>query len=244
MTISIGGTFLIPVRLGGVATEAKSNLHEYHKDDMGNGGRKKICKKCNADLTEADIIKGIEISKGQVVTFTKEELDSLPLSTTKNIEIDRFVQAGDVNPLLTDKTYHISPDEVGVTAFNLLFEGLKKTGKVAVGKVAISRRENLCVIRPTGKSLVLSTLYWSGEMKESPAVPASEVSDVQVDLITQVIGKFSKPFRHDDYSDNYMDALNKMAEDKLAGKDIVITSQPEVPQQNIEDALKALAESE
>jgi len=242
MAISIGGAFLIPIRLDGIAREAKSNLHEYHKDDMGAGGRKSYCKTCNKELSKEDIVKGLEISKGQVVTFSKEELDSLPLATTKNIEVDRFIQASEINPLSYETTYYLAPDEVGIQAFNLFTEGLKKLKKVAIGKVAVRQRESLCVIRPNNGGLVMSTLYWANEMKDAPQVPKSEVTTTQLDLITQVIGKFSKPFNHGDYSDKYLDALNQMAQDKLAGKTVSVAATQAQPQQNLEDALKALVE--
>jgi len=240
MSISIGGMFLIPVKLDNIAKEAKSNLHEYHKDDMGAGGRKKICKACGKDITEDDIVKGLEVSKGNVVTFSKEELASLPLSTTRNIEIDRFVEAKELNPLTFDTGYYLSPQEVGAeSAFNLLMEGMKKLGKVAIGKVAISQRENLCVIRPVNGGMVLSTMFWNSEIKPAPQVPKHQVTDEQTDLITQVIGKYSKPFNHEDYSDKYLDALNVMATKKLAGEVVPVATTQE-PQQNLEDALKAL----
>ena len=242
MAISIGGAFLIPIRLDGIAREAKSNLHEYHKDDMGAGGRKRYCKTCNKELAETDIIKGLEVSKGQVVTFTAEELDSLPLATTKNIEIDRFIQAKELNPLTYETTYYLAPDEVGIQAFNLFAEGLKKLNKVAIGKVAIRQRESLCVIRPHNGGLIMSTLYWAGEMKDAPQVPKAQVTDVQLDLIKQVIGKFSKPLNYADYSDKYLDTLNQMAQDKLTGKIVTIAAPQAQPQQNLEDALKALVE--
>lgn len=238
----VGGTFLIPVKVDTIAKEAKSNLHEYHAADMGAGGRKKYCKKCNAEITDADIVKGVEVTKGQVVTFNKDELASLPLSTTKNIEIDRFVEAGEIDPLLMDTDYYMSPRDGSDNAFNLFTEGMKKLKKVAVGKVAIAQRENLCVIHPVNGKMVMSTMFWNEEMKQPPQLPKTEITDVQLDLITQVIGKFSKPFNHADYSDQYLTALRSMAQKKMNGEVIAVTAEQQ-PQQNLEDALKALVNS-
>lgn len=243
MAISIGGAFLIPVRLDGVAREAKTEMHEYHKKDMGRGGRKTYCKSCLEEIGTDDIVKGIEVVKGQVVTFTPEELAGLPLATTKNIEIDRFCEASELNLLTFNDTYHLAPDEVGVSAFNLFVRGLEKLGKVAVGKVAVRQREHLCVIRPIGGRLVMSTMYWDEEMKGAPNVPGTEVTDVQLDLITQVIGKYSKPFNHADYSDQYLVALREMAQRKLSGDVVAVAEVQAPPQENMEDALRRLAGS-
>jgi len=240
MAISIGGAFLIPVRLDKVVRDSKVSLHEYHKDDMGASGRKAYCKSCGKELSSDDIVKGIEISKGQVVTFNKEELESLPLSTTKNIEVDRFVETRELNQLTFGAPYYIVPDEVGVKAFNLFMEGLKRLNKVAIGKVAIRNRENLCAIRPTPSGLVMSIMCWHDELKDSPTIPKSELSDNEIDLITQVIGKFSKDFVHSDFSDKYNDALKEMADKKLKGETLSVTQEQSQPQQNLEDALKLL----
>lgn len=237
----VGGTFLIPVKVDTIVKIAKSNLHEYHKEDMGSGGRKKYCKVCNKELSEDDVIKGIEITKGKIVTFTKEELASLPLSTTKNIEIDCFIDAGEINPLLMEKDYYMSPDG-SENAFNLFAEGLRRLKKVAIGKVAIAQRENLCVIHFTGGKLLMSTLFWNEEIKQAPLMPKTNITDVQIDLITQVIGKFSKPFNHADYSDQYLNALRNMAQQKINGEAITVIDEQQ-PQENMDDALRALINS-
>ena len=240
MAISIGGAFLIPVRLDKAIRDSKVSLHEYHKDDMGASGRKAYCKSCGKELSSDDIVKGIEVSKGQVVTFSKEELESLPLSTTKNIEIDRFVEARELNQLTFGTPYYIVPDEIGVKAFNLFMAGLKKLNKVAIGKVAIRNRENLCAIRPTSNGMIMSIMCWHDELKEAPTIPKSDFTDNELDLITQVIGKFSKNFVHSDFSDRYNDALKKMADKKLKGEAISVAQEQPQPQQSLEDALKAL----
>jgi DNA end-binding protein Ku len=235
----VGGLLNIPIKLDKATKEDKVSLHEYHKDDMGAGGRKRYCKSCNKELGEADVIKGLEVTKGQVVTFSKEELESLPLSSAKTIDVV-FAEAKEINPLMLDTNYHIVPQDIGSKAFNLFMEGLKKTKKVAVGKVAIKQRENLCVIRPVNGGLDLTTMFWSDELKEVPQVPKAEVTPTELELMQVVITKNTKPFNHADYSDKYNDALLEMAQAKLSGKTITVAVQQQ-PQQNLEDALRALA---
>ncbi len=241
MSISIGGMFLIPVRVEkAISDSSKVTLHEYHKDDMGAGGRKVYCKSCGKELATTDIVKGFEVSKGQVVAFSKEELESLPLSTTKNIEIDGFVEAGKINRTYFDATYFVSPDEASVQAYNLLVHGMKNSGKVAVGKLALRNRENLCIIYTNNSGLILSTMCWHDEAKDCPTIPKVTISDVQAELMSTIINKYSKDFVHTNYSDKYNDALRTMAEQKINGEIISVTPEESKPQ-NLEDALRALA---
>ena len=238
LAICVGGLLNIPIKLDKATRDSKVSLHEYHKDDMGAGGRKRYCKSCDKELGEGDVVKGLEVTKGQIVTFTKEEMESLPLSSCRTIDVV-FAEAKEINPLMLDTNYHIVPQDIGSQAFNLLMEGLKKSRKVAIGKVAIKQRENLCVIRPVSGGLDLTTMFWSDELKEVPQVPKSEVSADQLELITTVIGKFTKPFNYAEYSDKYNDALVEMAQKKLAGETISVAVQQQ-PQQNLTDALRAL----
>ncbi len=239
LAICVGGLLNIPIKLDKATRENKVSLHEYHKDDMGAGGRKVYCKTCNKELDKDDIVKGLEVTKGQVVTFSKEEMDSLPLNSTRTIDVV-FAEAKEINPLMLDTNYHIVPQDIGSQAFNLFMEGLKKSKKVAIGKVAIKQRENLCVIRPVNGGLDLTTMFWSDELKDVPQVPKNEVTPTQLELITTVIDKFTKPFNYAEYSDNYNDALLAMAQKKLAGETISVAVQQQ-PQQNLEDALRTLA---
>ncbi len=241
--ISIGGLLTIPVRLEKATTDHRMSLHEYHKDDMGQGGRKVYCKSCAKDLTEEDLVKGYEVTKGQIITFSEAELNSLPLSTVHNIDVC-FAEANEVEPLALDEAYYIIPDDIGVRAFNVLMAGLNKLGKVAVGKVAIRNREHICTIQPEGDKFLLTTLHWADELRESPTVPKAEVKQTELDLITQVIGKFSKKLNLGDFADDYNEALKTMAEKKMKGETITVAETVAPKQeQSLEDALRILTQA-
>ena len=235
------GSLLIPMRIVKATKSHDVAFHEYHTADLARTGRKKVCKGCEADLTEGDISKGLEITKGQIMTFTKEELESLPLSTTRNIEIDRFVEAKDLNPIMFDAVYYVLPEEIGAKAYDLFLKGLKKLHKIAIGKVAIRQREHICALQPMNGGLVLSTMYYADEIRDMPQVLKVQTNDAELELITQVINKFSKAFDHDAYADNYTEAIKTIADAKLAGKKVPTAPAPQAQQvPNLEDALRDL----
>jgi DNA end-binding protein Ku len=240
--ISIGGSFLIPMKLVKATDDHSVAFHEYHVGDMARVGRKQVCKECGMDLGKEDIIKGYEVTKGQVVTFTEQDFESLPLNTVRIIEVDRFVDAGEINPMLFEKAYYIVPDEIGIKALNLFVHGLKKLGKVAIGKVAMRNREHLCALRAMNGGLVVSTLFYVDEIRSMPNAPTAQFSEMEADLITQVMKKFSKPFNHADFQDNYTEAVKALAQAKLEGKTITVTSAPQKTV-SLEEALKSLVDN-
>lgn len=233
------GSFLIPIRIVKATSQHDVRFHEYHATDFGRVGRQKPCKICGEVLTEDSIIKGIEISKGNVITFTKDELASLPIQSTKTIEIDRFVSADELNPLLFDSAYYVLPEEIGVKAFELFVKGLKKEKKVAIGKIAMRQRENICAIAPYGNGLLLNTLHYSDEVRDMPSVLKAKTIDDEVELISQVIKKHTKPFEHNIYTDNYTSAIQMLIDAKLKGETITIVDSHR-EEVSIEDALRNL----
>ena len=50
-------------------------------------------------VDRADIVKGFEVEKGRYVVVTDEEIRSVRLESTRTIDIERFVDAGDIDRL-------------------------------------------------------------------------------------------------------------------------------------------------
>lgn len=236
------GPLLVPMRIVKATSSHDLPFHEYHADDMGRVGRSKPCKSCGKVLTEADIVKGMEPSKGTVLTFTKEELASLPVKSTKSIVIDRFVDAKELNPIMFDNAYYVLPDEkLGLQAFELLVKCLKLEKKVAIGKVALRQRENICAIAPHGNGLVLNTMHYEDEIRKMPQVEKGVAPDEDyADVVRKFMQKLTKPFDYSAYTDEYTSALQDLVDAKLDGKTISVTEEKQEVQ-SLEDALAAMA---
>jgi DNA end-binding protein Ku len=243
--LSVGGVINIPVRLEKTTSDTKHDvaLHEYHSADMGQGGRKVYCKKCGSDLKKEEVIKGFEVAKGQVVTFTPQEMDSLPIKSAKVIDLT-FVPENEITPIAYEDSYYIrQQDDASVQAFVMLMTGMASANKVGVGKITLSQREHLCVIHPTGKDYLLSLLRWGDELNPSPSIPTVETPPANVDLMKQIIGMFSKTFQISEYVDSYTTALRTMAENKRNGVVMVAEEAAPTQQMTLVEAMKRLVES-
>lgn len=233
----------IPVRIyNAVDTDQTIHFNQLHKEDNGPIGYDKKCKKCGRSLTNDEIVKGYPFEPERYVVVEKEDLEKIKLKSTKIIEIDGFIDAGDVHPTLFEAPYYAGPDgPVAVKSYSLLAAALKETGKVGIGKVVLRDREDIVLISPYEKAIALYKLRTPKEIrsvKEVPQVDAKNIDRTQLKLAKNLIDSMTTKLEKIDMTDKYQDALREMIEAKVEGKQIVTVEEEEKPTVDIMAALK------
>ncbi|MGJ6979476.1 Ku protein [Aestuariimicrobium soli] len=214
------GLVTIPVRLFG-ATESKDiSFHQVHPADGGRIKYKRVCEKCGKEVPFAEIAKGYEAPDGRVAILEKSDFDDLPLPSTKAVEVVQFVDAAAVDPTYFEKTYVLEADGPGGKPYVLLRDALAATGKSAVVKVALRQRESLALIRPRDHVLVMHTMLWPDELRDTSfAEPPSDVkaSAAEVKMAESFIKELEGEFDPGQFSDAYREALDAVVQSKLTG---------------------------
>ena len=241
------GLVTIPVRVYG-ATEAKSlRFNQLHEPDGGRIRYKRVCSVDGEEVDYSEIVKGYEYEKDHYVTLTDDELDSLPISSAKAIEIERFVEAEEIDPIYFQKAYYLVPEGTGVKAYHLLREAMADDGKVALAKVAFRDKEHLATLRLRDNVFVLETMYWPDEIR----VPKFDVLDESVELRAQeirmaksLIDSLTDAFQPEEFRDEYRAALEELVQKKVQGEEITYTEEAE-PSKVVDlmEALKASVEA-
>ena len=133
-------------------------------------------------------MKGWEVAKGEFVLVEESDLESVALQRSQSIEILRFVQLEDVDPVYFDRTYYLAPAsaEAARRPYVLLLRAMQESGMAAVGKFVLWGKENLCLIRPQGDTLALETLFFADDVRSKAeieeAVAATEVKKAELEL--------------------------------------------------------------
>ena len=74
--------------------------------------------------------------------------------------VDKFVARDAIHPIYFDTSYYMVPDgEAGQDVFVVLRDAIARSGKAALSRVVISRRERAVAILPLETGLVLHTLH-------------------------------------------------------------------------------------
>lgn len=240
-TISFG-LVNIPVKVYSAAEEKEVEFTLLHDKCKTPLKYKRWCPKCEEEVAWENTIKGFELTKNEFIPITKEELESLKLKTVKSIEILKFVEQADIDPIYMSNSYYLVPEN-SEKAYSLFKEVLQLTGKVAIGKVVMRNKEHLVMIRAFKKGLVMTILHFASEirdinsleeLKNLPPVKENELKLAQA-LVSQLEGKFNIK----EYKDRFKDAVIELIKKKVKGK-IEIKKEEEKP---IEDLMEALKKS-
>jgi DNA end-binding protein Ku len=239
------GLVSLPVRLL-KATDSPNGtgLHQYHGEDNGRIRYDKRCESCGEVITAADIVKGLE-SSGDVVVITEEDMETLPLASTKEIEVLQFSDAGEIPALMYRTTYYLEPDGPGsVRAYALLQGALAKTKRVGICKMALRSdgREHLAALRIEGGVLALTTLTWPKDVRHVhfDDLDGIEVAGPTLKMATQLVDSMTAKFDPEKFEDEYAKALSELVDAKVAGK--VLTPAPKkkaAATTSLDDLLKA-----
>lgn len=233
----------IPIRIyNAVDTEETIRFNQLHKEDHGPVGYDKKCKKCAKVLTNDEIVKGYQFEPEQYVIVSPEDLAKIKLKSTKVIDIEGFIDTSEVHPTLYESPYFAGPDgPVASKTYSLLSQALKASGKVGIGKVVLRDREEVVMISPMERGLVLYKLRNPTELRKIENVPQIEHKEANKDelkLSINLVESMATTLEELDLTDRYRDALREMIEAKIAGREVVSAPEEEKPVVDIMAALK------
>jgi DNA end-binding protein Ku len=213
--------------------------------------QKRYCPVHERDLEPDEIVKGWEVAKGQFVIVEDEELEALTSQDdSRAIEIGRFVDASQVDPIFFDRTYFLVPAQAPAARrpYVLLLNAMRETGMAAMGRFVQQGREKLCLIRPKGDALALETLFLSADVYSQAeieeAVEETTVKKPELALAQQVIESLSGDFDPSELQSDYRRDLKALLEAKLAGEPITAPEEPaeEAPVIDLMEALRRSVE--
>ncbi len=235
------GLVNIPVKLYRARKEHRISLRllcPLHKKPLN---AKLYCPEGH-EVSRSEAIRGFEYEKGNFVIITEEDLQSLPIDTSKSIKIVQFADWAELDPIYFKDFFFIVPEKGAEKAYFLLKEAMKERGKVAIGKVTIRGKEELAAIVPKGEGLMLVTLYYPDEVHKiefpvSLELPSSE----ELELAKQLVDALTKPLKLEEFRDRAHEAFVRLVEAKLKGEEIKV-EKPEEEAKNLMEALKASIE--
>jgi DNA end-binding protein Ku len=217
------GLVTIPVKLY-TATRARDiQFHLLHAKDGSRISQKRFCQAEDVEIPWNEVVKGYEVAPGEHVVLTDEDFKALPLPSLHTVAIEQFVEAHEIDPVYFETSYRLAPEARAEKSYALLYAALERRHLVAVARIALRKREQLCVVRAKDGVLLLDTLFYQDEV-EVTKEPATDrpVAAKELELADTLIDLLKKPFDPAEYTDTYREALESLIEAKQAG--VTVTS--------------------
>jgi DNA end-binding protein Ku len=159
------GMVTIPVKLYTATEEKDVAFHMLHKKDGVRIKQQRYCPEDDVVIEWNDVARGYEIAPEQYVIMTAEDFDNVPVDTTHTIEITDFVPSEQIDPIFYQKTYYLEPDKIGAKPFALLRRVLTDSKLVALAKVTLRQKEQLCTLRVYNNTISLETMFYADEIR-------------------------------------------------------------------------------
>ena len=240
-----------------VATETKSQI-SFHQISRRTGERirhQKVLESAveNNEATTAvekdEIVKGYEYRKGQYVLIEPAELENLRVPSKHTIAVSQFVDAKELNPEYVEKPYFVLPEnDSQAESFNVIRQALVKTGKIAIGKVAFSGRENIVAVVPAGDhGMMAYTLRFQNELRNQGDyfrdIKATTIDQDSLELAETLIKRMSSKFDLNKFEDGYELAVKALVDAKVNNLPAPIDEAPRQQQAKVVNLMDALRKS-
>jgi DNA end-binding protein Ku len=242
------GLVTIPVKLYAAVQSKSVKFNQLDGQDHQRIQMKRVNAATGEEVPYARIVKGYELATDRYVIIEPGELEALDPKKTKTIDIDRFVDLEEIDPIHFDHAYYLAPAPGGAKPYRLLVDTMAETGKVAVATVVIRSKEQLVVLRPVGAVMSMTTMVFPDEvvdpstLDEIADTAEVESTDRELAMARQLVESLAEPFEPDAYRDTYRAQILELIERKANGETITIAA-PEVadegPAPDLMAALKA-----
>ncbi len=214
------GLVSVPIRLFAAARESHVSFNQLHTVCGSRIKQQTVCPVCDEKVERSELSKGYEVDKDVYVTVTPEELKSLDSTSSDVMSIEQFVSLQDIDPLYYQTSYYSVAEEPGRKAYALLFQSMTKLKLAAIARVSMHGREQVVIIRPYDKGLVLHTLYYQAEVREIAEYghdTKAKMLPQEAALAEQFIQQLTQPFQPEKYTDTYRDNVMQLIDKKREG---------------------------
>ncbi len=226
------GLVSIPVKLYS-ATESSGGISFNLLHKCGSRVKQQyVCVKEGIPVERSDLVKGYEFDKDRYVMFEPGELKALEDASRHTIDIFSFVPLEAVDPIYYDKAYYLAPDKRGGKPYNLLMEAMRESGRCALAKWAWKGKQYVVQVRPGADGLVLQQLLYADEVRSMSEldIEKSSVQPSELKLALQLIEQISEDtYDPAAFEDEEKKRIQAAIDEKIAGKEIVVSDMPEAP---------------
>ncbi len=238
------GLVSVPVKLYSATESHDVSFRQVHAKDGGRIKYQRVCALDGEEIAYADIAKGYETEHGEMVILSDEDMAQLPITSSREIAVEKFVPSDQIDPLLFEKSYYLEPEKSGAKPYALLRQALLDADRMAVVTVALRQRTTVAVLRVRDDVIVLQTMMWPDEVRQPDfTIEPGEIKDSEVKMAHLLVETLAGDFDASEYDDDYAEAVEALVKAKVEGGEVKKTETAAKSSGEVVDLLAALQRS-
>lgn len=237
------GTLSVPVKLYSAVQDKSVRFRLLHKTDKQPVRQQLTSAEGDEPIEYESVKKAFPIARGRLVMLEKEELEQLQPEDSRDVEITRFVNRGDIDHRWYERAYYLGPDG-NQKAYFAAASALERKKKEGVARWVMRDRSYVGALRAEGGYLMLITLRHAEEIIATEALPAPggrALAQREIEMAGQLIEALHAEFDPAQFTDTYRERVMDLVETKAAGrKPKVVKFRPKTKEtDDVTDALAA-----
>ncbi len=222
------GLVNIPVKLYSAISEKSVRFNQIDRRNGARVRQQRINAETGEEVPYEEIVKGYEVSKGNYVLVTDDDLAAFAPDATHTLDLDSFVDLDAIDPIFFDGAYHVAPAGAA-KPYALLVRAMEEAGKVAIARFVMRSKQHVAVLRPKDGTLLLSMMVYADEINPAEgigdfeALEGVEVDQRELAMAESLIDSLSAEWDPEDYHDTYreqvLDLIDKLADGQVVAAD-------------------------
>jgi len=215
------GLVNVPVGLYSAERPQELRFNQLDRRTMSRVREKRVDEKTGQEVPYEEIVKGYDTGGGRYIVLSEDELKRANPKATQTVNIIGFVSADEIDITYYARPFYLAPIGSGKKGYALLRAVLRETGRVAVAKVVIRTKEYLCAVVARDDVLVLETLRYAYDLRDTSELDLPEadldalgLSKPEITMAEQLIEAMATRWDPEAYHDTYRDDLLRVIEEK------------------------------
>lgn len=223
-TISFG-LVSVPVSLFVATRSSRVSLRMVDRDGTPLR-RVYFCSREEEPLTRDDLVRGYEVAKDRFVVVEDDELTAIAPEKSQEIDLQRFVDVNDIDPVYFERAYFLAPGRGGTRPYRLLARAMEDAGRAGIATFVMRGKEYLVAIIAEHGILRAETLRFHDELRSPGDVGLPELGKPARDHVRSIGNAMRKLYSDqldlDLLTDRHAARLNNLVKAKLrGGRDVV-----------------------
>jgi DNA end-binding protein Ku len=249
------GLVYIPVHMHSASRDSALDLDLLDSRDFAPVGYQRYNKRTGKEVDWEQIVKGYEYRKGEYVALTDEDFRQANVDASETIDIASFVERSVIPPEYFETPYYLEPAEGGEKTYALLREAMEGGDRVAVGTFVSRGRQHFCAIYVRGRALMLDTLRFEEEIRDtsgldlpSASTQSVKISSQELKMARRLVEEMSGEWKPGQFKDTYRRDLMRRINEKIRKRQTHALTPPqereeEAPSAEIIDLMEVLKKS-